>query len=264
MTKYGECRLCREDKQLADSHVIPQALHKDFQGEGATDATDATEIYSQDQPHPKRSWTGVYGQFLCQQCEGSFGQYDEYGVDFVRKYRDGQAGEPLNGSLIASDVDYKKLKLWLMSILWRADACDTKMYKNVSLGTKWRNDLTRRIKNDSPGCSDDYAVMASLFRDEEHFGVKNIGQSYMRDPGRVRCSGVNFYKFYIYGGFTFLIKVDQQKPPNERKQFLLREGEPFAIERRAMSDSEINDFRRLAIPHIQAEIDAGRLPKPGQ
>ena len=254
---HGECRLCGESKKLVDSHVIPQALHKDFQGEGAS------EIYSRDQRYTVRSQTGEYGQFVCQQCEGSFGQYDEYGVDFVRKYRDGQAGEPLNGSLIASDVDYKKLKLWLMLILWRADACDTKMYKNVSLGTKWRNDLTRRIKNDSPGCSDDYAVMASLFHDEEHFETKNIGQSYMTNPTYFKYSGVNFYKFYIYGGFTFLIKVDQQKPPNERKQFLLREGEPFAIERRAMSDSEINAFQ-LAMPHIQAEIDAGRLPKPGQ
>ena len=204
---YGECRLCWEYKKLVDSHVIPQALNKDFQGEGAS------EIYSRDQRYTVRSQTGEYGQFVCQQCEGSFGQYDEYGVDFVRKYRDEQAGEPLNGSLLASDVDYKKLKLWLMLILWRADACDTNMYKNVSLCEKWRNDLTLRIKTDSPGCSDDYAVMASLFHDEEHFGMKNIGQSYMRDPRRFKYSGVNFYMFYIYGGFTFIIKVDQQKPP---------------------------------------------------
>ena len=259
---YGECRLCWEYKKLVDSHVIPQALHKDFQGEGAS------EIYSRDQRYTERSWTGVYGQFVCQECENSFDQYDKYGVDFVRKHKNRKVGEPLNGSFdrgfIASKVDYKKLKLWLMLILWRADACDREMCKFVSLGTKWRNDLTRRIKNDSPGCSDDYAVMASLFRDEEHFGVKNIGQFYMSEPKRFRYSGVNFYKFYIYGGFTFLIKVDRQEPPNERRQFLLREGEPFAIQRRAMSDSEINDFRRLAIPHIQAEIDAGRLPKPGQ
>ena len=265
MTKYpGECRLCREDQQLVDSHVIPQALHKDFQGKGE----GASEIYSRDQHYTVRRQTGEYGQFVCQQCEDSFGQYDKYGVDFVRKYRDGKAREPLNGSFdrgfIASGVDYKKLKLWLMLILWRADVCDCDMYKIVSLGKEWRNDLTRRIKNDSPGCSDDYAVMASLFHNEEHFGTKNIGQSYMRDPKRFKCSGINFYQFYIYGGFAFFIKVDQQKPPNELKQFLLREGEPFAIQRRAMSDSEINDFRRLAIPHIQAEIDAGRFPKPGQ
>ena len=258
---HGECRLCGEDKKLVDSHVIPQALHRNFQGEGAS------EIYSRDQLHPKRSRTGTYGQFVCQRCEDSFGPYDKYGVDFVRKYKDGKAGEPLNGSFdlvfIASGVDYKKLKLWLMLILWRADACDDDMYKIVSLGKKWRNDLTRRIKNDSPGCFDDYAVMASLFRDEELFRVKNIGQSYMSDPKRFRCSGVNFYQFYIYGGFTFLIKVDQQNPPNELKQFLLREGEPFAIRRRAMSDSEKNAFQ-IPMQHMQAEIDAGRFPKPRQ
>ena len=251
------CRLCREDKELVNSHVIPQALHKDFQGEGAS------EIYSRHQLYPKRSQTGVYGKFVCHKCEDSFGQYDEYGVGFVRKYKDKRAGEPLSGSLIASDVDYKKLKLWLMSILWRADACDNDMYKIVSLGEKWRNDLTRRIKNDSPGCVDDYAVMASLFHDEKHFGVENIGQSYMSDPKRFRHLCVNFYKFYIYGGFTFIIKVDQQKTPNELRQCLLRKGEPFEIQRRPMSNSEINAFG-IPMQQLQHEIDAGRLPKPGQ
>ena len=256
MAKYtGECRLCRENKKLVNSHVIPKALHKEFQGEGVSD------IYLRDQLHLERSPTGVYGQFVCQECEYSFGQYDEYGVDFVRKYKDGKAGKPLNGLLIA-EVDYKKLKLWLMSILWRADACDRDMFKNVSLGEKWRHDLTRRIKNDSPGCFDDYTVMASLFHNEEHFGVENIGQWYMRDPKRFRASCVNFYKFYIYGGFIFLIKVDQQKAPNKLNKFFLRNGEPFNIRRRAMTFSEKNDFQ-IALRHLQAEKDAGRLRKPG-
>ena len=143
-----------------------------------------------------------------------------------------------------ADVDYAKLKLWVMSMLWRADACDHEFFKRVNLGEKWRKRLTESIRLREPGCADYFAITATLF--DEKDDEEDYGQKILADPHRENVCGVNWYRFYVYGGFTFFIKVDRRKLPKELAQLALREDEPFAILRRKFSNSEREAFRRLS------------------
>ena len=237
----GECTLCGDTKNLVKSHVFPQALHKDFQGEG----NGVAELWSLSEPYTKKSPTGVYSRFLCHICESSFGPYDEYGVKFVQQYKNGTTGEPLFGSFdkgFIAQVDYAKLKLWLMSMLWKADQSNEPFFAQVDLGEKWRKDLTSRIQNESPLGSADYAVSAMKFEDQELRGIEDIWDKYLSCPFPQRCAGVNFYRFYIFGGFIFLIKVDQRRPPRNLEPLILSEGEPFVVRRHQPTDGEKKVF----------------------
>ena len=226
----GQCKLCGRTEKLVKSHVVPKALHLDAQPE-----FDTMTIYSQAVAYGKRSPSGVYGRFLCRDCEELFGPYDMYGVEFVKTYKTGVNGAPLSGSFkygFTADIDYPKLKLWIMSMLWRADACDHGLFGRVNLGKKWRDILASNIRSQTPGNADIFSVTASLFDEGEY------GQLFMADPHPERFSGVNYYRFYIYGGFTFFVKVDQRKQPAKLEPLSMSEVNQLVVIRRIFSKSE--------------------------
>ena len=239
----GTCKLCGQTAQLVKSHVIPRALHMDTQPE------DGLRIYSAGLPYGQNSPTGIYGRFVCQCCENSFGPYDDYGVTFVRKYEDGKIGEPLVGDSFEhgfiADVDYKMLKLWILSMLWRGDACEHKFYGGIDLSDKWRNRLTESVRCQSPGADDDFAVAATLF-DEDQYGSGGLRPCV---PNKIRGGDGyrNCYSFHVYRGFTFFIKVDQRKQLSEWVPLTLKKDEPFLrILRRKFSKDEMKTLKKFA------------------
>ncbi len=235
------CKLCGQTANLVKSHVIPQALHKDILPDD-----DVIKLYATGQDYGKKSLTGIYGQFLCQCCENYFAPYDDYGVKVVRKYADGETGKPLLGSFekgFAADVDYTKLKLWVLSMLWRADACDHECFERIELGDKWRKKLTAMLQSQSPGSVDDFAVTATLF--DNDLGQQSVSQSI---PAKIKADN-NYrrsYWFYVPRGFRFVIKVDQRKQLPELEPLTLREGEPFPIVRRGFSKDEKKTLETFA------------------
>ena len=216
--KIGTCRLCRAVGKLVKSHVIPMALHLNVKPKD-----DNLRIYSDSARRGQRSHTGVYGSFLCESCENAFAPYDKYGVEFVKRHKDGLGDSPIC-------VDYAKLKLWVMSMLWRADACDRMLYEKVDLGQKWHKALADSIRSKTPGDANHFSVVATIFDDSR------LGAIFPPFPGKL--SGVNFYKFYLPWGFTFFVKVDQRRPPQMLEPVTLKKGQPFIVTRGPYSDHE--------------------------
>ena len=248
----GTCKLCGQTANLVESHVIPKALHQDTLSE------DGLRIYSASLPYGKNSPSGIYGRFVCQCCENSFGPYDDYGVTFVRKYENGKTGEPLGDSFehgFIADVDYARLKLWILSMLWRADACDHEFFDKINLGDKWRNTLTESVRCQAPGSEDDFAVAAMLLDEDIR---REMLQQCVRTklctnplgPGGHRHGGGdcrNGYEFHVYRGFTFYIKVDQRKQLSKWVPLTLKQDESFLrILRRKFSQSEMKSLKNHA------------------
>ena len=175
------------------SHVISTSLHLDAQG---TSGENQHVIYS-GSDYPRRNWTGIYGGFVCGPCAKLFHPWAEHGIEFVRKYCRGNRGARLNGDFangFRAEVDYERLKLWIMSTLWRADACDHVFYKRVDLGGKWRKRLSEGIRQRDPGPPYYFAVTATLF-------PMDVG---LMNPHGEKIGGITYCRFYIYRGFTFL------------------------------------------------------------
>ena len=167
----GTCRLCGAVGKLVKSHVIPKALHLDVKPEG-----DNLRVYSNSARHGQRCHTGVYGLFLCESCEKAFAPYDEYGVKFVKRHKDGIGDSPICESFqrgFETSVDYAKLKLWVMSMLWRADVCDDMLYEKVDLGPKRRKALADSIRSKTLG-------------DANHFSARRISVRLQPESGHTR------------------------------------------------------------------------------
>ena len=81
---------------------------------------------------------GLREPLLCKDCEQQFGRYENYarGI-FYGGTRKGVSR--IKNSILISELDYKRLKLFFMSILWRFGITSLEYYKGATLGPHEEN-----------------------------------------------------------------------------------------------------------------------------
>jgi hypothetical protein len=131
------CKLCQQDRPLIRSHIIPDAFNRDIKGD---DAKPPVMISNNPEHRSKRRPGGHYDDGLvCGPCEQLFSPWDDYAARFfLNQFR--EDGQPLNastGEVMAyryDNVDHKNLKLFAISLLWRAAATSIEFCRRVTIG----------------------------------------------------------------------------------------------------------------------------------
>ena len=164
MVNIGTCKLCGQKKELIEkSHIFPRHFyHKTTQeiGNHFNDVSQGEKVprlFSADYKSIQTQCGLYVPDILCGDCENFLGRWDNYAQNFLLKEVN---INPLgNNDYTIQQVnsfDYKQLKLFFMSVLWRSDISRNKafgLYKffsEVNLGTVWENTLRNLLlKEDS-------------------------------------------------------------------------------------------------------------------
>lgn len=225
------CRLCNEEvKKFVDSHIISESIHH---LSTQSDTPHKSKVISNDgETYPKKSPIGVYDQFVCTDCEKLFGKWDEYAFEFFKKVYELEFEETTQG-IEFSGYDYQKLKLFFISLLWRADASiNQPMYNKVNVGDKHRSALVDMIRENNPGDWQDYAVFMDRYKS------KRPAASIIRSPSKAKMpDGTRFYIFYL-AGFKVYIKCDKRYIPLSLRSYYLREDGKMLIPLIILEESE--------------------------
>lgn len=199
------CNLCGKDKKLIKSHIIPESFYRDAY-------TKNEGIMVRKDDHSKRLPIGVYDkELVCAECEKIFQDWDDYGYRFFNEIltssgKDIQVDSKYIG-LLFENINYKELKLFLMSVLWRAAVSGDEFFDQISLG-KFENILKDKILSSDPGGPQEFAVLLFKF-DLSKYDV-------LHPPFRARLdSGVNGYRIFFFNAEIF-IKVDRQDMQYDR------------------------------------------------
>jgi hypothetical protein len=121
------CRLCGDLKPLEYSHVLPEFVYKplyDDKHEFLSVAANGTAITEE---HDKgyREW------LLCRSCEDSFSRWEDHGARVL-----GNALPQLRvatpGEIVRVAADYEKLKLFQLSLLWRATVASEPTFRSAA------------------------------------------------------------------------------------------------------------------------------------
>lgn len=135
------CKLCKVGKQLIKkSHIFPNFLYTDFYDEqNRLRKFDINEMKKRN-PRISKLPTGIYeGQILCNKCDNNIiGALETYMSLLVNSKK----GTKVKGKRIDSglsifeirNIDSKKLKLFLLSILFRASISSLSEFNDVKLG----------------------------------------------------------------------------------------------------------------------------------
>ena len=160
---------------------------------------------------------------LCDDCEKRFGAHESKVVKFLY----GNARTPLKkqtlgalaGSLPAGappefleirdvQIDYRELKLFQMSLLWRAGVAKGEFFQNVELGEKHERKLRQLLVKDDPGSERDYPCgMFDLRSNQVDF------EGFWQEPTSCHDEdqGQRLYNIII-GGYAFMYSVSSHSP----------------------------------------------------
>ena len=223
----GTCKLCGANTHLIKAHIIPRSLY----GELCDESGRVSKLVSNTPgTYPTRVPIGIYDStIVCRSCEALFSPWDDYANTFFSR----TDGVPIeyNGKVIGyeyPDYNYNKLKLFFISMLWRAHASSQPFFHRVSLGCH-EDAIKRMIFNSDPGSPDDFSVVLAKFDHE-------LGAAF-QDPYLGRLAGINNYRFYFPMYFAS-IKVDKRVLTRELTDIMLKPDEPCRVVVREFAKSK--------------------------
>jgi hypothetical protein len=216
------CKLTGTEGSPVKAHIIPRSFYSLGQKGPINGKVIRLKI---DDTVIKRSPNGEYDEtILTHEGEKYFKEIDTYAFDCLIKrgqeatlYHDGE--NPLCAEI--EKYDYKKLKLFFISLLWRAGVSTRPMFSNVSLGLHEAN-LRRMILESDPGTDLDYSVMLGIHRDTPDHGFPIMDPILRRDPE----NKFQYYHFML-GTSVACIKVDKQDFGESWREFVIKDGAPL-------------------------------------
>lgn len=214
------CSYCGEDKKLIKAHIIPEAFFKRLR-DGKQEPSPLL-LTNKNDVYPKRSPIGIYDcNILCLECEKQFGDWDNYAQELLREKSGNASPIMVAGKCEGYEVrkyNYTYLKLFFISLLWRAAVSKDHFYAKVNLGAHEAiaKDLIARR---SPGSEDDFSIILAKF---DHSG------KILLDPHPEKYGGVNYYRFYI-GSYVAYIKTDKRKAQNSFSEVMMKPEKPLLI-----------------------------------
>ena len=224
-----KCKLTGAEGKGVNAHIIPKA----FYAIDPEETQPTRLITNAEGRYAKRCPIGIYDNtIVTEEGERVFSDWDDYASDLLLKGKSAFEPKSHNGKVIAFQIpeyNYKKLKLFFLSVLWRASVSSQHFFRKVDLGPL--EPLIREaLLTGNPQSSDWFAVSIAKWSDHPH----GAG---MMDPYRTRFDGVNYYVMYLEQ-YVIYCKVDKQIPGKALQVLQLRPDSPLIAVGRELSMSK--------------------------
>jgi hypothetical protein len=217
-------RLCLKPAKLMNSHIFPEFVFRPLY-----DTMHRFRSARIDEAEWEWEQKGYREPMLCANCEQQFSRYEKYACEtFFKKSLPAPISRGRSKVFELGRLDYKLMKLFLLSLLWRAGTTKHDYCKHVELG-KHTEQLRQMLFAESPGRPEEYACFVCTVK------LDGVVFNFFIEPTPCRVSGHKAYRF-VFGGFLFFFFVSShQLPPAFRSCALQADGN-FRI-----LDSELAD-----------------------
>jgi hypothetical protein len=218
----GICKLCQKEKKLIDAHIVPKFMFKKMKDENHS-FYDITYNLDTKQTKSKKTQKEDYDKNILRgDCDnGIIGAiYEDYAKEALY-------GENLNIEIapkcenflnpddgaeysICKNIDYTKMKLFLLSLLWRASITDRPIFNEVNIGEKHEEIIRKMIYEKTAPSETEYPIIITSFMRTE-----NKFENLIAQPKRIRMkNGLNGYIFLIDSlQFMFFVNSSDHKLP---------------------------------------------------
>lgn len=208
--KNGNCRLCKQDKELCDSHAIPNSAFRFLFRRGNGKAVAFFDDESTITDYSSDSWSG---HLLCKECEEHLNErYDRYGISVLKgnacKVQRGSEGVTFTG------IDRQRFRMFVLSVLWRMAISSHPAYGNLHLPIHLELDIgdaLRSKRNVRPANAD-----VGLCRLKDSTGIKALSmenlQRILVTPFPRNFIGFQSTCFLLFG---FVIEIFAPRPPKK-------------------------------------------------
>ena len=211
------CALCREEKKLQKSHILPELLY-----DRLYDGLHSFQVLS---TNPKanrpRRRQGIYERLLCSFCDQHrLGRLDNYAANLLKGGIEIEVTD-LTDRLIVGNLNYKTLKLWQMSLLWRCGVSSRAEFRATRLGPHAEK-LRRFLVNEDPGQPHEYGCTIVL--PSSHAVMEQV----IMPPEPVTIQGQRCYRAW-FGALWWVFVVSSHSASFPFQEGFLQESGVFSI-----------------------------------
>lgn len=202
------CALCLKDKKLVESHIFPEFLYKSLYDSKhkylVVSSSPATPI----RKRPK----GIYERLLCFECDSIIiGTYEDYAAKVL--FGDGSTEIEIETKRIGffiNDLDYKRFKLFQLSLLWRASVTSRPELPRINLGPH-TDSIRKMLFEGNPGKMYEYGCAMFFLPNQPK---EMVGLIYSPEPVPRKVQGHRWYRAIFAGLFwTWIVSSHMNMYP---------------------------------------------------
>ncbi len=212
MKNTGICKLCKKTRELKESHIIPRFVIKFIR-----DKKLKHRFYEICRKQKRIIQDGPKEYLLCTRCEQQIGKYEQYFKEAIYRNKHGTKRSHDEQSFVIENLEYKKIKLFFLSLLWRASISSKPEFENVSLGYN-EDRICKMITEENPGHSSKFSISAI---------VPLIGRKYNEGWGTtffdLKDGQTDIYSIVI-GGILYVISMDNKNILSTKEMVLSESG----------------------------------------
>jgi len=197
------CALCQSNSPLQDSHIIPEFFYAPLYH--AIHRFQVVRINALERQGFEQK--GTREKLLCKVCEQKLSAWEKYTKEAFCNgmgIKIEQAGELVK----LSNLDYKKFRLFLLSLLWRMGVSNSDFFSLVDLGSKHEEILRQALLKEDPLDPLQYPCLLSIVRNNGRLHLDQISQ-----PMHVRNADGNHCYCLVINGMLFLFYVASHSLP---------------------------------------------------
>jgi len=195
------CRLCHEERELRNSHIVPEFLYGDLYN----DKRQLMGINGQGNKGWRPLQKGIREHLFCESCEQFFNEHCEkpFRAQWVVQSPLPKPWDVAEPHWV--NVEYSSFKLFHLSVLFRASVTHLPTFGQVSLGPHEEH-LRKMILAKDPGEPWRYPVAGLVvLHHTTRMPVSMVSQAQQGRLAGIRCYAI------IYGGVQWWIGVASQR-----------------------------------------------------
>ena len=213
-----KCRLCLKEKELLKSHIIPEFLYKPVYD----DLHRLTVVSTGPFDKIKYEQKGYRERLLCYDCEQLLSPLEDYGRRVI--YGGGETETIVfENEIKVRNIDYKKFKLFQLSLLWRASVSRQESYIEVNLRHN-EETIRKMLIAQIPGEPNHFGCFMTVLLWEENKPMDGI----ILSPARLHIEGHICFRF-IVGACAWFFVVSRHSKDFILKDYFLRPGKELTI-----------------------------------
>lgn len=221
-----KCKLCHKKKKLRNSHIIPEYFYKYTYSSSHKVSVVSTGKISREFLNLQK---GLREKLLCQDCEQLFSPWEKYVCETL--FMTPQKGQSNNHLIKIEGLDYKKFKLFGLSLIWRASVSSNRFFRDINLGSH-ENTIRNKLIQNEPGDEIEYPMVLSAIRMDNAPIIDLI-----TEPETLSDDGFTYFRFFL-GSFFWVFVISENASAFRLSDFYLKQDGTVLIPKMAAEKME--------------------------
>lgn len=221
------CKLCFNEPPIENSHILSE-----FNYNLLYDSKHrVVQVSTDEKEKPEFLQKGLREPLLGNNCEKKLAIWEDYAKRTLygepaiinQSYQDFMTSDGGMKYTLVKGVDYKKFKLYLLSLLWRSSISKLSEFGEIALGPH-EEKIRDMIYREDPGDKINYGCLVIALLDDNGKPIEGV----IINPDSMKIYGNNCCRFII-SGFCFVFFISKHNIPEFINDFFLDQSNELKI-----------------------------------